>query len=152
MGKWRGLACHCTTTCQRCCSAWTESCTIENHCEGNLEYCATILHTLGSKHPVHIIFFQQGHCSHCVSDENFKIQLQILQVLTPHFHSYSVSALCEGWLQCIAWVMLGLLTQRNSHLQNLPPHFARIWENEYYDKLCRYFKRFWTFLIDLSLS
>ena len=28
--------------------------------------------------------------------ENFKITFQILQVLTPKFHSNSVSALCEG--------------------------------------------------------
>ena len=41
----------------------------------------------------------------------------ILQVLTPNFHSNSVSALCEGWLRYIAPVMQGLLTPRNSHLQ-----------------------------------
>ena len=45
-----------------------------------------------------------------VTDENFKITLQILQSQTPKFHSNSVSALCEGWLQCIASVMQGLLT------------------------------------------
>ena len=40
-----------------------------------------------------------------MNDENFKITLQILQVLSPKFHSNSVSAVhehCEGWIQCIA--------------------------------------------------
>ena len=76
----------------------------------------------------YIVGFQQGNCSSKVTDENFKITLQILQVLTPNFHSNSISALWEGWLQCIASVMQGLLTPRNAHLQNRPSHFARIWE------------------------
>ena len=42
----------------------------------------------------YIVDFQQGHCSSKVTDENFKITLQTLQVLTPNFHSDSVSALC----------------------------------------------------------
>ena len=38
----------------------------------------------------------------------------------------SVSALCEGWLQCISWVMQGLLTLQNHLCKNQPLHFARI--------------------------
>ena len=36
------------------------------------------------------------HCSHKVTDENFKISSPILLILTPKFHSNSVLALCEG--------------------------------------------------------
>ena len=39
---------------------------------------------------------EQGHCSSKVTDENFKISSPIQQVLTPKFHSNSVSALCKG--------------------------------------------------------
>ena len=35
-----------------------------------------------------------------MTSENFKITLQVLQVLNLKFHSSPVSALCEGWLQC----------------------------------------------------
>ena len=50
-----------------------------------------------------------------MTDENFKITLQILQVLIPKFHINSVSALCKGWLQCNTSVIQGLLT----HCKNL---------------------------------
>ena len=39
----------------------------------------------------YIVGFQQGHCSRKVTDENFKITLQILQVLTPKFYSTMVT-------------------------------------------------------------
>ena len=68
-----------------------------------------------------------------MTDANFKITLQILQVLslllTPKFHSNSVSVICEEQLQCIAPVMQGLLTSRSSHLQNQPyilPEFEKL--------------------------
>ena len=74
----------------------------------------------------YIVSFQQGHCSREVTNENFKRTLQILQLLTPKFHSNSVSALCEGWLPCIASVMQGLLTPQNHRCKNRHSHFATI--------------------------
>ena len=53
---------------------------------------------------------------------------QILPVLTPKFHSYSVSALCKGWFQCIAPEMQGLLTLKN-HICEIGHHILlMIWE------------------------
>ena len=77
--------------------------------------------------------FQQRYCSRKDTDENFKITLEVLQAPNPKFLSNSVSALCkhcEGWLQCIASVMQGILTLQNHSCKNLnrPLHFARIWE------------------------
>ena len=51
------------------------------------------------------------------------------QVLTPKFRtsdSNPVSALCEGWLQCIASVMQGLLTLHNHCCNNWLFYFARL--------------------------
>ena len=52
----------------------------------------------------YIVGFQRRHCSSKVTDENFKITLEVLEVLTPKFLSNPVSAL---W-QCITLVMQGL--------------------------------------------
>ena len=79
-----------------------------------------------------VVGFQQGHCTDCsrkVTDENIKISLPILQVLTPNFHSNALSALCKGWLQWIASMMQGLLTLQNHRCKNRPSHdshFSRI--------------------------
>ena len=47
-------------------------------------------------------------------------------VLTPKFHSNSVSALCEGWLQWIASVTQGHLTLQNHRCKTLSLHFCEI--------------------------
>ena len=67
----------------------------------------------------YIVGFQQGHCSSKVTNE-------ILQVLTPIFHSNSISVLCKGWLQWIAIMMQGLLTLQNYRCKYQPLHFSRI--------------------------
>ena len=89
----------------------------------------------------YIVCFQQRHCSRWVKDENFKIILQVLQEVTPKFHSNSVSSLCQGWLQCVASVMQGPHCKitaakntaksplQNHRCENQPwQHFARIWD------------------------
>ena len=67
-----------------------------------------------------------GHCSRKVTDENFKITLQILQVQTPKSHIKSVSSLCKGWLHChssaLASLMRGLLTLQNHIYKDGPLH------------------------------
>ena len=77
-------------------------------------------------------------------DENFKISLQILQVLTPIFHSNSVSALYNGWLQCMASVMQGLLTLQNhcckiSH--DILPESKKLKSDQFNSTLLKYFTK-----------
>ena len=64
-----------------------------------------------------------------MTDENFKITLQIPQLLSPNFHIEAISVLCEGGLQCIASVIQGcqgLLTRPSGKLQTSPPQATRV--------------------------
>ena len=56
----------------------------------------------------------------------WKFQDKFANTAAPKFHSNSVSALCEGWLPCIASVMQGLLTPQNHRCKNRHSHFATI--------------------------
>ena len=80
----------------------------------------------------YIVSFQQRNCRREVMDKNFKITLQILQVLTPKFHSNSVSALCKLWLQWIASVMQWLLTLQNHCYKTWSLHFAKLKSDQFY--------------------
>ena len=65
-----------------------------------------------------------------MTDENFKITLQILQVLNPKFHSNSVLELCEGWLQYIASVMQGFSHWKITAVKSAIPICQTLWQWE----------------------
>ena len=48
------------------------------------------------------------------------------------FHSNFVSALCEGWLQCITSVMQKLLTLQNHRCKTWSLHFAQLKSDKFY--------------------
>ena len=107
---------------------------VPEHCKQNAIFSGTSHQNRSyldniSTNQWYIVGFQQGHCSRKVTDENIKISLPILQVLTPKFHSNSISALCKGWLQWIASMKQGLLTMQNHHGKNSPSDAIALFQN-----------------------